>query len=169
MVTLGQTGNSGGERVCPVFLGLWEWAKKLIACLPVCHKPTTSLLKAWLLSLITILYMFNIDRTFLWKLLLVNKWGLVNCLNNIRLKETHCACASKQVCRYQYWRHALVLWLGHLVLRSLQIKRNRIPYLYKIQILCACAANKEWRGLNYKQLTSVLPHFIILQPTWPFL
>ena len=36
---------------------------------------------------------------FLWKLILVFKWGFVYHLNNIRLKETNCACTSKQVCR----------------------------------------------------------------------
>ena len=30
-----------------------------------------------------------------------------------------------------------------------------MPSLYKIQILCACAATKEKSGPNYKQLTSV--------------
>ena len=84
--------------------------------LHVCLSATrllSSFLKTWLLSLITILYMFSVDRTFLWKLILVNKCGFVYRLNNVRLKETHCACASKQVCRsiyHVYWRHALILW-----------------------------------------------------------
>ena len=124
------------------------------------------LLKTWLLSLIKILNILNVDRAFLWKLILVNKWCFVYRLNNIRLKATHCACASKQVCRCLYWRHALI---GALGFAQFTIKEKRMPSLFKIQILCACAAIKEWRGLNYKQLTSVLPHFIILQPTWPLL
>ena len=39
--------------------------QNLIACLSVCHKPTFSLLKTWLFSLITILYMLSVDRAFL--------------------------------------------------------------------------------------------------------
>ena len=95
VVSLDQTGNSSGEHICPVFQGLWTWAKK--NWLHVCLSATSllsSLLKTWLLSLITILYMFNVDRAFLWKLILVNKWCFVYRLNNIHLKATHCACAS---------------------------------------------------------------------------
>ena len=52
VVTLDQTGNSGGKGVCPVFQGIWTWAKK--NWLHVCLSATSllsSLLKTWLLSL----------------------------------------------------------------------------------------------------------------------
>ena len=77
VVTLDQTGNSGGKRFCPVFQVIWAWAKK--NWLHVCLSATSllsSLLKTWLLSLITILYTFNVDRAFLWEIILVNKWAL---------------------------------------------------------------------------------------------
>ena len=116
--------------------------------------------------------MFCVDRAFLWKLILVNKWDFVYRLNNIRLKETHCACASKQVCRslyHVYLRHALVLWYGHQVLAVYNKSKTEYHLCTKFKFYAHAQQLKNQKGINYKQLTSVLLHFIILQPTWSLL
>ena len=111
VVTLDNPGSSGDEPVCPVFQGLWTWAKYWLHVCVSAISLLSSFLKTWLLSLITILYMFKLDRAFLWKLILVNKWGLDKRLNNIQLKETHCPCASKQICRSLFMMYVeYMLW-----------------------------------------------------------
>ena len=63
VVTLDHPGNSGGERVCPVFQGLWARTTKsdcMSVCLPHAYYPLC--LKFWLVSLIIIWYMLSVDR-----------------------------------------------------------------------------------------------------------
>ena len=74
--------------------------------------------------------MFSVDRVFLCKLILVNKWGFVHYLNNIRLKETHCACASnRSVGPYVMYIEDLVWSFDRGIgFRAVyKKKRNRIP------------------------------------------
>ena len=65
VVTLDQTGNSGGGRVCPVFQGLLAREKKpdcMPVCLPQAYFPIC--LKIDFKVLPTILDMFNVHRAF---------------------------------------------------------------------------------------------------------
>ena len=81
--------------------------------LHVCLSATSllsPLLNTWLVKSNNNFIYAQRRQSFLWKLILVTELGFVYRLNNIRLKETNCACAFKQVCRSFYWRCASVLW-----------------------------------------------------------